>query len=86
MNIPRIKYVEPQEGHILAVTFTNGERKKYDAARLLKQEMFAPLMNQAFFRNVAVEPGGYAVSWNSKLDVSEYELWRYGEDMLPDVI
>ena len=82
MNIPRIKHVEPQEGHILVVTFTNEERKKYDINHLLKREMFAPLRNQAFFKNIHIESGGYAVSWNSELDISEYELWQHGENML----
>lgn len=81
MNVPRIKHVEPREEYILAVTFTNEERKKYDVSRLLQREMFAPLRNRAFFRNVSVEPGGCAVSWNSEIDISEYELWRHGEDI-----
>lgn len=79
MNIPRIKHVKAQEGHILVITFTNEEIKKYDANHLLQREMFAPLRNQAFFKSVHVEPGGYAVSWNSELDISEYELWQHGE-------
>jgi hypothetical protein len=43
--------------------------------------MFAPLQNEAFFRNVSVEPGGYAVSWNSEIDISEFELWKHGRNM-----
>jgi hypothetical protein len=27
-----------------------------------------------------VEPGGYAVAWNSEIDISEYELWQNGEE------
>jgi hypothetical protein len=37
--------------------------------------MFAPLENRAFFKNVQIETGGYAVSWNEDIDISEYELW-----------
>lgn len=40
--------------------------------------MFSPLKNQAFFKNVKVEPGGYAVYWNDMIDISEYELWKNG--------
>jgi hypothetical protein len=32
----------------------------------------------AFFKNVKVEQGGYAVSWNDDIDISEYELWCNG--------
>jgi hypothetical protein len=81
MNTPRIKHVEPQEGRFLVVTFTNDKTKKYDTKRLAKLGMFAPLQNQAFFKNVRVEPGGYAVSWNSDIDISEHELWQHGEEI-----
>lgn len=37
--------------------------------------MFAPLDSRAFFKNVKVEQGGYAISWNEDIDISEYELW-----------
>jgi len=43
--------------------------------------MFFPLKTPAFFKNVSVEPGGYAVSWNSDIDISEYELWQHGEEV-----
>jgi hypothetical protein len=79
MNIPRIEHVKPQEGHILLISFTNGKKKKYDINRLLNKDMSEPLKNQAFFNNVHVEPGGYAVAWNSEIDISEYELWQHGE-------
>ncbi len=80
MNIPRVEQVKPQEGHILLISFTNGKKKKYDINRLLNLELFAPLKNPAFFNNVHVEPGGYAVAWNSEIDISEYELWQHGEE------
>lgn len=81
MNIPRIRSAAPKDGHILVVTFTNGTRKQYDVNRLIAREWFAPLANEAFFKNVSVEPGGFAVSWNSEIDISEYELWQNGEEM-----
>jgi len=81
MNIPKIQSAEPRDGHILVVTFTNGRRKRYDANRLAAREAFAPLRNEAFFENVSVEPGGYAVSWSAEIDISEYELWQNGEEM-----
>jgi len=45
------------------------------------REMFAPLKNPAFFKNVSIEPGGYAISWSSEIDLSEHELWQHGEEM-----
>jgi hypothetical protein len=28
---------------------------------------------------VRVDPGGYGISWNDHIDLSEYELWTNGE-------
>ncbi len=28
-----------------------------------------------------VEKGGYAVVWNSDIDISEHELWSYGQEV-----
>lgn len=81
MIIPRVVSATPGDGLTLIVGFTNGERKRYDVGRLLGRESFAPLGNPAFFKNVTVEPGGYAVSWDSEIDISEYELWQNGENM-----
>ncbi len=41
--------------------------------------MFSPLKNSALFKAVQVEQGGYAVFWNSNIDISEYELWTHGQ-------
>ena len=81
MDIPRIQSATPEQGHFLIVLFTNGKKKRYDVSRLTNRETFLPLRNPAFFRNVSVEPGGYAVSWSSDIDISEYELWQHGEEM-----
>ncbi|MBI5788939.1 MAG: DUF2442 domain-containing protein [Candidatus Schekmanbacteria bacterium] len=40
------------------------------------------LTNSVFFRTVHVEPGGYGISWSDNLDLSEYELWNKGKDIL----
>jgi hypothetical protein len=41
--------------------------------------MFEPLKNREFFNAVKIEQGGYAVSWNTDIDISEYELWSKGK-------
>lgn len=45
------------------------------------REMFAPLKSPAFFKNVTIEAGGYAVSWGSEIDLSEHALRQHGEAM-----
>jgi hypothetical protein len=37
--------------------------------------MFELLRNEAFFKAVKVDPGGYGISWSDDADLSEYELW-----------
>lgn len=79
MQFPKVQAVSATGGHILVVAFTDGSQKYYDVLPLMEKEMFAPLRNEAFFKNVSIEPGGHAVSWGSQIDISEYELWRNGK-------
>ncbi len=40
--------------------------------------MFSVLKNPAFFKNVRVDTGGYALVWDEDTDISEYEIWTQG--------
>ncbi|MBU1534901.1 DUF2442 domain-containing protein [Myxococcota bacterium] len=79
MQYPRIKSASATDNHTVMVEFDNNEMKKYDASPLLNKDMFAPLKNPALFKSVQVEQGGFAVVWNSEIDISEYELWTNGQ-------
>lgn len=81
MNYPKITSVQPIDNYQLIVEFSNREYRQYDVKPLLKKEMFTPLKNGAFFKNVQIESGGYAVSWNEDIDISEYELWVNGVEL-----
>lgn len=59
----------------LFIKFDNGAERIYDCAPLLHLERFRLLENTAFFRAVRVDSGGYGISWNDEMDLSEYELW-----------
>jgi hypothetical protein len=78
MNAPKILFVKPLEGKRLRVTFSNGVEKTYDCARLSHLDAFRPLNNEVFFKTVNVDAGGYGISWNDQVDLSEYELWTNG--------
>jgi hypothetical protein len=43
------------------------------------EDAFAPLAAESLFRQVRVEPHGYAVSWDEDIDLAGSELWLYGE-------
>lgn len=78
MNVPRIQSVTPQEERYLLVTFVNGIQKIYDCQEILNLERFQLLNIKAFFNAITVDPGGYGVSWDDEMDLSEYELWTNG--------
>lgn len=80
MNAPKVESVKPLEGRRLSVTFVNGIEKVYDCNQLLHLEIFQSLKNGAFFKSVKVDAGGYGVSWNDDVDLSEYELWVNGKE------
>jgi len=79
MQYPKVKSALAIDDHTLLVEFENDEKRKYDVTPLLKKDMFYPLRNPAFFKSVQVEQGGYAVVWDSAIDISEYELWKHGQ-------
>ena len=80
MDAPKIQSVKPLAGKKLRVKFANGVEKIYDCSQLLRLEMFQLLKNDAFFESVKVDPGGYGISWNEDVDLSEYELWVRGKE------
>jgi len=82
MNAPRILSVQAQENKKLLAKFVNGIEKIYDCAQLLNMEMFQLLNNDAFFKSVKVDAGGYGISWNDEIDLSEYELWANGVEIV----
>jgi hypothetical protein len=82
MDIPKILSVKVQEDKMLAVMFANGIEKVYDCAQLLGRDMFQLLKNDAFFKSVKVDAGGYGISWSDEIDLSEYELWTNGIEMM----
>jgi hypothetical protein len=80
MDAPRIESVKPLAGKRLLVKFVNGVEKVYDCKQLLHLDMFQSLRNEAFFKSVKVDAGGYGVSWDDNVDLSEYELWVNGTE------
>jgi hypothetical protein len=53
----------------------------YDCRRILNLDRFQLLKHDAFFEAVIVDLGGYGVSWDDEMDLSEYELWNNGVEV-----
>ena len=75
---PLVTKVEPKDNLILEVSFNNGITKNYDCKQLLDDEMYQDIVNIDFFTQVSVDCGGYAICWNSEVDLPESELWDNG--------
>ena len=76
MDTPKVLSVQPLDDKKLLVKFVNGVEKIYDCKPLIEKfEPFKALENEVFFKQVKVDAGGYGISWNNKVDLSEYELW-----------
>ena len=63
---PRVEHVQPCADYKLILTFTNGERRLFDAGRLLDIPVFSPLKSKSFFDSVYVAYG--TVQWPQDID------------------
>jgi len=77
-SYPKIESVEALPSKTLKVIFKGGDIRFYDCRRLLKEEPFKALQDEALFRAVEAEKHGYAVIWNDEIDLSESEIWING--------
>lgn len=75
---PKIKAVEPLPDKQLLITFEGRIQKTYDCKPLLKSPPFNYLENNGLFNRARVDSGGYGISWNDEIDLSESELWLNG--------
>ena len=82
MKTPKILSVQALENKKLLVKFVDGVEKVYDCTHLLGLEMFQVLKSDTFFKSVKVDSGGYGISWNDDTDLSEYELWKNGVEII----
>ncbi|HBJ1652036.1 DUF2442 domain-containing protein [Clostridium botulinum] len=80
MNIPKIKQIKiNSQQYVLIVLFDNGITKEINFDEKLKDDFYADLRNRLLFEQAKVDAGGYGVSWNDDIDISEYELWNMGK-------
>jgi len=75
---PKVKEVVATNDYSLIVTFDNAVIKQYNMQNMIQQPRFLSLKNMALFMTVRVDMGGYGVSWDSEIDLSENELWTQG--------
>ena len=66
--------VTPQKDYTLLLTFEDGKKGLYDAAPLLKEEIFEPLKSLPVFLGARAEDG--TVVWNDDLDIAPEYLYE----------
>ena len=77
MNIPKIKSIKVNsEDYTIVVLFDNGITKDIDFKDKIKEDFYCDLKNKLLFEQAKVDVGGYGISWNDDIDISEYELWN----------
>lgn len=80
MSIPKIKEIKiDSQQYLLIVLFDNGITKEINFYEKLNDDFYADLRNRLLFEQAKVDSGGYGVSWNDDIDISEYELWNIGK-------
>ncbi len=82
MKPPKIVSAQAIDDVTLIIEFSNHDRRKYCVTKLLNQPMFSRLRNPSFFRSFQIDQGGYGIIWNDEIDLSEYELWQNGTDVV----
>ena len=74
MSSPKVEEAMPLDDYTILLTFTNGEKRLYDAAPLLKGSVFKPLKNRGFFK--LVKPDGYGgIVWPGEIDLCYHSLY-----------
>ena len=77
----KIISVKALKNYTLLIGFDDGKKCIYDILPLCEKfEVFKDLKNiKGLFEQVKIEPKGYAISWNSSLDISADEIYFCGE-------
>ncbi len=76
----KVKSVAALPDWKLSVQFAEGVTKIYDVEPLLRKwKPFRALSDEELFSSVAVDAGGYGISWNDEIDLSCDELYENGK-------
>ena len=77
----RIKEIKTLDKFVVLAIFQDGTEKRYDVSQLfVSYPQFCQLEKEAgLFEKVAVDVGGYGISWNDELDLAAEEIWENGD-------
>ena len=75
---PRINNITILNDYKIEIIFDNFITKIVDFEFKLEADVYKPLLDLNLFKSAHVDVGGYGISWNDDIDMSEYELWNIG--------
>ncbi|WP_020564678.1 DUF2442 domain-containing protein [Methylosarcina fibrata] len=75
--LPEVSTVQALPNHVLQLTFTNGEQKRFDMSPYLHYPVFRKLQNPGFFKLAKVNYG--TVTWPGDIDIAPETLYYQGE-------
>ena len=78
LHIIEVTDVEYLEGYKLLVTFDTGEQKVVDLEDRLEGEVFEPLRDLEYFRQVFVDPDLGTICWPNEADFAPDTLYTLG--------
>jgi len=73
---PKVIKVQPEQGYILNIWFTNGEQRCFDMKPYLDLEVFQELKNEDVFNTATIFLG--SVTWSNNSDLSYDTLYLEG--------
>ena len=69
-----VREVDAKPDYTLLITFTDGEKRLYNARPLLNKKLYASLLNLEFFLSARAEYG--TVVWNDDIDIAPEHLYE----------
>ena len=59
----------------------DGITKEVDMLEKLNDKFYFDIKDKNLFEKVQIDTGGYGISWNDDVDMSEFELWNIGNEI-----
>lgn len=78
LHVTRVRYLQ---AHELEVEFSDGVVRKVDLSKELYGEVFEPLKESGFFRQVVVNDGTNTIEWPNGADFAPEFLYEIGKEV-----
>lgn len=77
MCVPKIKDIKVfPDQYTIVVLFDNKIIREINFTKKIEEDFYCDLKNKVLFSMVTIDAGGYGLSWNDDIDISEYELYH----------